>query len=79
MPSTREQLRKLASGSAGSMPNIAKSRLRTLEIEVPPYKAQRRFAAAVEQIRSIQSQQSAATATSQATFNALLAQVFSEQ
>lgn len=76
MASKREQIRKLASGSAGSMPNIAKSRLRTLEVEMPPYEKQYYFAGAVEQIRAIQSQQSAATATAKATFDALLAQTF---
>lgn len=76
MPSKRAQVRKLASGSAGSMPNIAKSRLRTLDIEVPPYEAQTHFAGAVEQARSIQSQQSAATAKAQATLDALLARTF---
>ncbi|BAN34797.1 restriction endonuclease S subunit [Sulfuricella denitrificans skB26] len=77
IPSKRELLRTLASGSAGSMPNISKQRLRTLEIEVPPLGLQARFAESVEQIRSIQSQQSAATEKAEATFDALMTQVFS--
>ena len=76
MNAKREQIRKLASGSAGSMPNISKARLKTLEIELPPHQDQIRFSLSVEQIRSIQSQQSTATAKAQATFDALLAQAF---
>ena len=58
------------------MPNIAKSRLRTLEIEVPPIQTQSKYAEAVEQAISIQTQQAAATAKAQATFDALLADAF---
>jgi type I restriction enzyme S subunit len=76
MKSKREQIRKLASGSAGSMPNISKARLKTLEVELPPHQEQVRFSLSVEKIRSIQSQQSTATAKAKATFDALLAKAF---
>jgi type I restriction enzyme S subunit len=78
MPGGRTQIRALASGSAGSMPNISKSRLRTLDIEIPPMSTQIAYVQALEQVTSIQSQQSAATAKAQATFDALLAQSFAE-
>lgn len=74
--SKREQLRKLASGSAGSMPNISKERLKSLDIELPPIKNQNKFANIMEQLRSIHLQQFAAIAKVQASFDALLAQVF---
>lgn len=51
----RAQIQKLASGSAGSMPNISKQRLATVEIEMPPLKLQNEFArraAAVEKLKT---------------------------
>lgn len=41
--SMRYQLSKLASGTAGSMPNISKARLRTLSIPVPPFQLQLKY------------------------------------
>ena len=46
----RHQVQGLASGSAASMPNISKARLRTLKIPVPPLAMQREFAAHVQRI-----------------------------
>jgi len=43
-PSKRAIVKTLASGSAGSMPNISKARLRELAIELPPMELQREFA-----------------------------------
>lgn len=54
-PSKRRQIQKLASGSAGSMPNISKARLSTTAIELPPVELQREFArrlSAIERLRS---------------------------
>ena len=48
----RETVRDLSNGSAGSMPNISKARLRTLPIEVPPLELQHRFAQRIEAVRS---------------------------
>lgn len=76
MPAKRAALRSLASGSAGSMPNISKERLRGLTIEVPPIELQRHFAAKTEAVRSIAAQQSAALSTAQSTFAALLHRAF---
>jgi len=76
LPVKRVQIKALASGSAGSMPNISKARLKTLDIEVPPLDRQTAYAQALEQIISIRSQQSTATAKAQATFDALLARCF---
>jgi type I restriction enzyme S subunit len=75
-PVKRVQIKALASGSAGSMPNISKARLKTLDIEVPPLDRQTAYAQALEQIISIRSQQATATAKAQATFDALLADAF---
>lgn len=76
LPVKRVQIKALASGSAGSMPNISKARLKTLDIEVPPLDRQTAFAQALEQIISIRSQQATATAKARATFDALLAEAF---
>jgi len=43
-PVKRAIVKTLASGSAGSMPNISKARLRGLAIELPPMELQREFA-----------------------------------
>ena len=51
-PKQRRAIQKLAGGSAGSMPNISKAKLKTLKLIKPPVDLQQRFAAiakAVEQ------------------------------
>lgn len=47
-PAKRPSVRDLSSGSAASMPNISKARLRGLALELPPLGLQRDFAAQVE-------------------------------
>jgi type I restriction enzyme S subunit len=42
-PKKRREIQKLAGGSAGSMPNISKEKLRTVAILVPPLPLQRNF------------------------------------
>ena len=74
----RRALTRLATGSAGSMPNISKERLRTLPIEVPACELQEKFAGHVKQIRSIALQQQDALERSAAVFEALLTDQLSE-
>ena len=50
-PRKRPQVRALAAGSAGSMPNISRTRLRTLPVELPPRDLQRSFARTLEALR----------------------------
>lgn len=57
---------------------ISMGRLRELHVPVPPIELQREFVEWADQIRSIQSQQSAATAKAQAAFDALLARCFTQ-
>lgn len=66
-----------ARGAIGQA-NINSKELKAFPVAVPPLKMQQDYAARLEDIRSIQSQQSAATATAQATFDALLTQVFNQ-
>ena len=47
---SRAAIQRLASGSAGSMPNISKARLLGLMIPLPPIALQREFAAFVEKV-----------------------------
>lgn len=49
-PAARAQMLRLAGGSAGSMPNISKGRLRTIEIVVPSLEEQRAFEALVSKV-----------------------------
>lgn len=70
-----EQLRGMAHG--GNQANLNLSMIKGLPIILPPLSAQQTFADTLESITSIQSQQSAATAKAQATFDALLASAFS--
>lgn len=48
--STRHRVRDLASGSAASMPNISKARLRSLMLPLPPLADQQRFAEKVANV-----------------------------
>ncbi len=74
--SKRRALSRLATGSANSMPNISKERLRTLPIELPPRALQRQFASHVRHLRSLELQQAAALDRAQGALSALLARVF---
>ena len=49
-PRQRQVIQKFAGGSAGSMPNISKAKLKTLKLIKPRLDLQRRFAAIVESV-----------------------------
>ncbi|MFV2096457.1 restriction endonuclease subunit S [Micromonospora sp. LOL_014] len=51
-PPKRRTVQDLASGSAGSMPNISKGNLATVAVEVPPLDLQREFASAISSIET---------------------------
>lgn len=72
----RQELGKLSSGTSASMRNISQGKLFALTLPIAPYSAQKEFAERSAMMRSIQSQQSTATAKAQATFDALLARCF---
>ncbi|MHB0984346.1 MAG: restriction endonuclease subunit S [Sulfuricella sp.] len=76
-PQVRRELGKLSSGTSASMRNISQAKLFGLPLPVAPYDKQKEFSEHAAAVRSIQSQQSAATAKAEAAFAALLAQVFS--
>ena len=76
VPSKRKQVQTLASGSAGSMPNISKGRLMTLPIEVAPRQLQEQFASRVAEIRAMQTAQAASCRRLGDLFNSLLNRAF---
>jgi type I restriction enzyme S subunit len=59
--------------------NINGKEIRQIEIPVPPLAIQQEYCARVEEVCSIHSQQSMATAKAQAAFDALLASVFNDR
>jgi len=59
-----------------AQPHLNSTQLGNIIVPIPPLNIQSKFVESVNSVRSIQSQQSAATAKAQATFDALLAQVF---
>ena len=75
-PGMRKGLQLLASGTAASMPNISKERMRTLRVMVPAAKLQEAFAQRVAALHAVAQQQDAALKHGKATFEALLARAF---
>lgn len=69
-----EHLRSLAQG--GNQANLNLSMIKNYRVILPPIAIQNEFAERIGAVSSIQSQQSAATAKAQATFDALLARCF---
>lgn len=65
-----------ARGAIGQA-NINSKELKAFPVAVPPLTLQQNYATRLEDIRSIQSQQAAAKVKAQATFDALLTQIFS--
>ena len=51
--SQRKEIQALAGGSAGSMPNIGKEKLKTVKLPIPPLPLQNQFAAIVEKVEGI--------------------------
>ena len=78
-PSKRMQVQALASGSAGSMPNISKGRLMTLPIEVPPLPLQMEFARQVAEIRELNAFQAASRQNIDNLFRSMLHHAFANE
>jgi type I restriction enzyme, S subunit len=73
-PSLKAQADAAARGIAQKTVNLGE--IRKYQVIAPPLETQRSFSSQVAAARSIQFQQSAATAKAEATFNALLGQMF---
>jgi len=74
--SFRPAIRRLASGSASSMPGISKGRLFALEIPVPDFPLQTAFAEQAQRLESLARHLGAAAAKAEALADALSAEVF---
>ncbi|MDR4504073.1 MAG: restriction endonuclease subunit S [Candidatus Scalindua sp.] len=72
----RRVIQNLASGSAGSMPNISKEKLRKLLIPIPPLQLQNKFASIVEQVEQTKQKMSASLDEMNNHFNALMQRYF---
>ena len=75
-PHLRQRIRQLAVGTAASMPNISKERLRTLPVMLPPAGLQEDFAQRMVALRAVALQQDSALARSLAAAEALQGRVF---
>ena len=49
----RKAIQSLAGGAAGSMPNISKTKLKTITLPIPPERLQKQFAAIVEKVETL--------------------------
>jgi len=72
----RENLRKVATGTSGSMLNISKAKLKQLKVLLPPIDLQNQFAQHIEKIEQQKQQAQASLEKSQALFNSLLQRAF---
>ena len=72
----RFALKKLASGTSGSMPNISKARLLTLKIPVPPLPLQQKFAERVEAIEKLKASHQRSLDEMDALFASLQSRAF---
>lgn len=74
----KRRVQQLASGTAGSMPNISKEKLMELRLPLPPRTAQNRFALLVAGYERIRRQQVEAERQAEHLFQALLHRAFSQ-
>jgi type I restriction enzyme S subunit len=75
-PSKRRAIQALAGGSAGSMPNISKEKLRAADIEIPPLDLQQTFAARAAEINKLKAQHRAHLSKLDALFASLQHRAF---
>mgnify|MGYP001187131523 CR=1 FL=1 len=72
----RSEIRRLATGTAGTMPNISKKRLLTMPIICPPIERQEQFAIRIEEIYEMKHLYEEAHKKSQRMFQTLLRKSF---
>lgn len=74
--SQRTKIQSLASGAAGSMPNISKANLRKASLPIPPFELQNQFAAIVEKVEGLKSRYQQSLADLQNVYDALSQKAF---
>lgn len=72
----RENLRKVATGTSGSMLNISKAKLRQLKVPLPPIALQDQFSQYIQLIEQQKQQAQASLEKSETLFNSLLQRAF---
>ena len=75
-PKFRKRVQRLASGSAGSMPNISKEKFMSITFPVPPIHLQRRFALLAEQHERLRAAQRESLRQAEHLFQSLLNRAF---
>lgn len=75
-PHQRQTIQRLAGGAAGSMPNISKAKLGSVELIRPPLHLQRRFATIVESVERQKARMRAHLAELDALFASLQSRAF---
>jgi type I restriction enzyme S subunit len=73
----RQQIQSLAGGTAGSMPNISKERLRSVVLPVPPHELQERFEINLNAIEHLRTRYVAAALQGETLFESLMSRAFS--
>lgn len=74
--SQRTKIQTLASGAAGSMPNISKANLRKASLPIPPLELQNQFAAIVEKVEGLKSRYQQSLSDLQNVYDALSQKAF---
>jgi type I restriction enzyme S subunit len=75
-PSFRKRVQSLATGSAGSMPNISKEKFLEVVLPIPPRPLQRKFAGIVQRFERLRAQQHEAEREAEHLFQTLLHRAF---
>ncbi|EDM26132.1 putative restriction-modification system specificity determinant [Lentisphaera araneosa HTCC2155] len=72
----RKEVQALASGAAGSMPNISKKNLKTIKLPIPPIELQNQFAEIAKKTESSKSQMQQSLKELDDNFDALMQKAF---
>jgi type I restriction enzyme S subunit len=74
--SQRKAIQSLASGAAGSMPNISKANLKTVRLPTPPLHLQNHFSTVVEKVEALKSHTQQSLSDLEALYGTLSQQAF---
>jgi len=75
-PSVRRELGQRATGTGGSMKNISKPKVMSLEVPLPPLPLQKKFSSRATEIRAVQAEQSASRRRLDELFQSMLHRAF---
>lgn len=72
----QRKIHNLSGGSAGSMPNVSKERLKSLSLPVPPLTQQQKFVALVEKVEGLRAKQQESEKELENLFQSLMQRAF---